>query len=62
MAEAGKRLDPALYDSCELFRHHVREVQAALVYRYAVTALLSIRQASPESAANLWKETVDFCD
>src|SRR5438876_854270 len=62
MAAAGRSLDPGQYDSCEVFRHHVREVQAALVYRYAITALLSMGQSSPESAANLWKETVGFCD
>ncbi len=62
METAGKELDPSREDSCEKFRLHVREVQSALVHTYAVIAHLSIQQSSPESAANLWKEMIGFCE
>src|ERR1043166_968605 len=62
MKTAGRELDPADEESCALFRNHVRGVQSALVYTYAVIAHLSVQQKSPQEAANLWKEMIGFCE
>ena len=62
MASAGQTLDPSNQESCEAFKKRVMAVQSALVFRYAISAHLSIQEKSPEKAANLWKEMATFCE
>ena len=62
MEKKGKELDPAQYGSCEKFSHYVRNVQAAIIHTYQITAFWALRESEPEKAALLWRQMSDFCD
>jgi len=62
MEKAGKTLDPALEASGAEFSQHVRNVQAAVIHTYQVTAFASLREPDPANAAMLWKELSKFCE
>jgi len=62
MDQAGKTLDPKAEGSCVTFAIHVRNVQAAVIHTYQITAFESLRQADPEIAAKLWKSMMEFCE
>ena len=62
METAGKELDPSESKSCDVFRQHVTSVQSAIVHSYAMIAHMSIRESSPERAANLWREMMTYCE
>lgn len=61
LARAGKDLDPSLPESCEIFKGHVRSVQAAVIHTYQLTAAASLREKDAAEAAKLWKEMGEFC-
>ena len=62
MANAGRTLDPARNDSCVRFGQHVRNVQAAIVHTYQMTAYAALREADPGKAAILWQQMTELCD
>ncbi len=62
MEKAGKELDPAAHGSDAAFSDEVRNVQAAIIHTYQLIASASLQEASPESAAHLWKAMSLFCD
>jgi hypothetical protein len=62
LAKAGKDLDPKDQRSFEPFGNHVRDVQAAIIHTYQITAFASVREPDPESAAKMWKEMSTLCE
>jgi hypothetical protein len=62
MEKKGKELDPAQYGSCEKFSHCVRNVQAAIIHTYQITAFRSLKESDPKLAAEIWKSMSDFCN
>jgi hypothetical protein len=60
LKKAGAELDPAA--DCEVFRNHVRNVQAAVLHTYQITAWQSLRETDPRKASQLWKELETLCD
>lgn len=62
MGKVAKQLDPSHVDSCAIFGKTVRNVQAAIVHTYQLTAFAAVRRASPQEAADLWKNMVELCE
>ena|SRR6266550_4444003 len=62
MQRVGSQLDPGRTDSCTAFSSHVKNVEAAILYNYQVTAYTALRKADPKDAAQLWKEMATFCE
>ena len=62
LEKKGKELDPKEYESCEKFAVYVRNVQAAIIHTYQITAFGSLKESDPEKAAVLWRRMSDFCD
>ncbi len=62
MERAGKELDPAQQKSAEALSTHVRNVQAAVIHTYQLTAFASLREPEPAKAAVLWREMSAFCE
>jgi hypothetical protein len=62
MEKKARELDPAQSGSTAEFSRQVRNVQAAIIHTYQITAYSSLRQADPMSAAALWKAMSDLCD
>jgi hypothetical protein len=60
LKKAGSELDPDKDGT--VFAGHVRNVQAAVIHTYQLTATASIRQADPRIAATLWKDMASFCE
>jgi hypothetical protein len=60
--KAGQELDPQHFDSCNIFANQVRNLQAAIIHTYQITAAAALRESDPEPAAKLWKEMSRFCD
>jgi hypothetical protein len=54
-----KIADPS---DCMDFYRRIRNVEAAVVHTYQLTAFASIREKDPQKASGLWKEMLDFCD
>ncbi len=61
MEKAGRELDPAKYGSCTTFAIHVRNVQAAVIHTYQLTAFASLREPDAKKASLLWKNMSSFC-
>src|SRR6266481_2289297 len=62
LEKAAKTLDPKQQASSEAFSVHVRNVQAAVIHTYQITAFESVREADPGIAAKLWKSMMEFCE
>src|SRR6266566_6617004 len=62
MEKAAKEFDPKKVGSCEVFSNQVRNVQAAVIHTYQLTAFASLQEADAAKAAVLWKEMVTFCE
>jgi hypothetical protein len=62
LEQKGKELDPSVYGSGDVFAHYVRNVQAAIIHTYQITAFRSLKQEDPKAAAELWKSMSDFCN
>jgi hypothetical protein len=62
MEKVGERLDLNQPASCEAFATQVRNVQAAVIHTYQITAFASLREPDPAMAAALWKSVMDFCE
>src|SRR5437762_3301713 len=62
MEKAAKDFDPEDFGACEAFSNQVRNVQAAVIHTYQLTAFASLREADAAKAASLWKEMVAFCE
>src|SRR5438128_1237299 len=62
MEKAGRELDPKDYGACETFGTHLRNVQAAVIHTYQITAFAAVREPEPGTAADMWKEMSKFCE
>src|SRR2546428_12163638 len=62
LEKAGKALDPKEEGSRDAFSVHVRNVQAAVIHTYQITAFESLRESDPKVAAQLWKSMMEFCE
>src|SRR6266567_7749430 len=62
MEKAGKELDPTKYGSCDAFALRVRNVQAAVIHTYQLTAFASLREPDAANAAAMWKQVSNFCE
>jgi len=62
MEKAAEEIDQKNPGWCEPFSKEVRNVQAAVIHTYHLTAFASLRESDPAKAAMLWKEMVTFCE
>jgi hypothetical protein len=62
MERAAKQLDPSKAGTSDAFGVHVRNVQAAIIHTYQMTAFASLRQEDPADAAMMWRDMTLFCD
>src|SRR5213594_827111 len=62
MEKLGKALDPKEPRSREMFAVQVRNVQAAVIHTYQITAFACLREPDPAAAAALWKSLMEFCE
>jgi hypothetical protein len=62
MQKCGEELDPQQPASCETFRVKVRNVQAAIIHTYQVTAFSALHEPDPKKAATLWMEMSELCN
>jgi hypothetical protein len=62
MEKIARQLDPEQPASCARFGDQVRNVQAAIIHTWQMTAYASLRQSEPAAAAKLWKAMSEFCD
>lgn len=62
LERAAERLDRSQAGSTEAFGVQVRNVQAAIIHTYQVTAFASVRESDPASAAKMWKQMSAFCE
>jgi len=62
MQKAGQDLIPDAVGSLEVFSEHVRNVEAALIHTYQITAFVAVREPGPQHAAKHWKEMVRICE
>lgn len=60
LKKAGSELDP-VKDSAAI-SVQLRNVQAAVIHTYQLTACAAIRESDPKIAALRWKEMVELCD
>ena len=47
---------------CAEFYRRARNVEAAVIHTYQITAQASLREADPLKAADMWKDMVKFCE
>ena len=62
MEKAAKMLDPSKYESCVAFSVYVRNVQAAVIHTYQLTAFASVNEPDAAKAALMWKDMSKFCE
>ena len=62
MEKAAKQLDPNKSGSDAAFSIHVRNVQAAVIHTYQLTAFASLREPDAANAALQWKDMTRFCE
>src|SRR5580692_4851220 len=62
MSKAAETFNPAVQEDCVAFSAHVRNVQAAVIHTYQLTAAASLREPDPQKAAALWEGMCKFCE
>ena len=64
MKKVGEKMTPTNQSQaqCVAFNLCVRNVQAAVIHTYQLTAFASLQEPDPGKAAVLWKEMSKFCE
>jgi hypothetical protein len=60
LKKAGAELDPI--KNCAEFTNLVRNVQAAVIHTYQLSAYASVQESEPKKAAEIWKDMTDYCE
>src|SRR5208337_468445 len=60
LKRAGTQLDPV--KDCAAFANLVRNVEAAVIHTYQMSAFASTQEPDPKKAAMIWKEMTEYCE